>query len=170
MSTVESQATAVYKSVPGRQLQAKYSCKLSHRRQQSTNRCRGARSWAPRECGIGAGWCVLVNYTCHATAVIQLDHNSTNQPPECPDVVTNVDRAADNRSQGRRCAAPKPSDTVGAVCVCAVFSSVRVCSVQQHLHTSATRACAPRCAPPWPERPQRQVKLQVAFVATLKRC
>ena len=149
MSTVESQATAVYKSVPGRQLQAKYSCKLSHRRQQSTNRCRGARSWAPRECGISAGWCLLVNCTCHATAVIQLDHNSTNQPPECPDVVTNVDQSADNRIQGRRCAAPKPSDTVGAVrvlcSVCSVCSvcSMRVCGVYQHLHTSATRACAP---------------------------
>ena len=97
----------------------------------SADCCRGARSWAPWECGISVGSCVPQHSTClntmratlqcvprhntcHATAVIQLDHNSTNQPPECPDVVTNVDRSADNRSQGRRCAAPKPS----ARCAC----------------------------------------------------
>ena len=86
----------------------------------------------PWECGISAGWCLLVNCTCHATAVIQLDHNSTNQPPECPDVVTNVDRTTvrPNRSQTEPLTAVRGGgarpQAVGAVCV---LCSVRVCSV-----------------------------------------
>ena len=59
----------------------------------------------------------------------------TTQPTE------SCDKCRQNRSQGRRCAAPKPS----ARCACVQCA---VCSVQEHLHTSATRACAPRVRTP----------------------
>ena len=139
MSTVESQATAVYKSVPGRQ-------ELGWWFRGSAELARG-------------GACL-----------------NTTQPPKCCDKCCDKcrpnrsqtepqsDRTAvrPNRGQGRRCAAPKPSARCAfcaacAGCECAVFT---VCS---STFTPQPPARAhPNYTPlrtPWPERPQRQVKV-----------